>query len=102
MEDDRHLINKTNPGVLEDGAKSKTYYFNYYYYGETYSTAARNCKSLGKGWDVASFQTLFEFKTSLYLLNDKHSDLYLKSLYNLELVIFITLFNIFFKFLDFK
>ena len=88
MEDDRHLINKTNPGVLEDGAKSKTYYFNYYYYGETYSTAVRNCKSLGKGWDVASFQTLFEFKTSLYLLNDKHSALYLKSLYNLELVIF--------------
>ena len=80
------LINKSNPGVLEDGSKAKTYYFNYYYYGSTYSNAEKTCKSLGKGWDVASFQTYFEFKTTRYLLDDQYSNVYLRSIYNLELV----------------
>ena len=80
------LINKSNPGVLEDGSKAKTYYFNYYYYGSTYSNAEKTCKSLGKGWDVASFHAYFELKTSRYLLNDRYSKVYLHSLRNLELV----------------
>merc|ERR1712032_292393 len=84
VKDDEHLINKTNPGVVEDGSKNKTYYFNYKQTGSTYSAAVKTCKSLGEGWDVASFQTLFEFKNSRYILNDKHSDFYLKSIHNLE------------------
>ena len=82
------MINKTNPGVLVDGSKGKTYYFNYNQTGSTFSTAVKNCKSLGRGWDVASFQTLFEFKTSKYIYNDEQSELYLKSIHNLKLVIY--------------
>ena len=80
------MINKTNPGVLVDGSKGKSYYFNYNQTGTTYSTAVRTCQILGWGWDVASFQTLFEFKNSKNILNDKQSDLYLKSIHNLKLV----------------
>jgi len=84
VKDDELLINKTNPGVLVDGSKGKTYYFNYNQTGSTFSTAVKNCKSLGRGWDVASFQTLFEFKTSKYIYNDEQSELYLKSIHNLK------------------
>ena len=80
------MLNKTSPGILRDDLRSKTYYFSYNQTGSTYSAAVRNCKSLGWGWDVASFQTLFEFKNSKNILNDEQSELYLKSIHNLKLV----------------
>ena len=78
------MIRKPNPGVTAEGAKLKTYLFNYYYIKTNYWDAVRVCKELGHNWDVASFQALFELKNNRNILNDDYSDIYLKSLRNIR------------------
>ena len=74
------LIRESRQGVFKNGTKEKDLYFNYYNTGASYWNAVQRCRSRGSGWELASFQALFEFKDEQLLTND----LYVSSIYNIE------------------
>ena len=88
MTDNELLQRKSGTGIAEywtgipqDNVKFTSYYFYYYYYGTSFKHADKVCRSKGEGWQVATFQTLFEFED---MDVKAYGDLYEKSLRNIE------------------
>jgi len=62
VNDDQLLIRDSRQGVSKTAAKNKKCYYSYYYTARSYYAAVAECKKKGNGWDLASFQAVFEFK----------------------------------------
>ena len=62
VNDDQLLIRDSRQGVSKTAAKNKKCYYSYYYTARSYYAAVAECQKKGNGYDLASFQAVFEFK----------------------------------------
>merc|ERR1712183_825987 len=66
----------------EDGTTTKkSYYYNYYNTNTPYYSAVTACKKIGYGWDIASFNSTFNFANGKLVFHDK---LYKRSEKNIQ------------------